>query len=308
LFVPAKKRPGKRKIKPRKDESKVWRQLRLLAVVALAGAGAWLLWPFWQLSQQFGVFSVEAPTRVYARPRILATGQLMGLGDLESELEELGYRSAGGGVPAPGQYSVSGQRLSVYLRSFPTPAGPGGGGILEAEFSREWLRSLHWRGRSVRRASLEPPLIATLYGPDRQERRPISLDALPEELIQAVLAAEDGAFFKHPGLSVAGIGRAAWKNVQGGGGLQGEGDRAGRIRQYGPRGGGAPHRREAVPRPAPSDLRYPRHPGQRYDPQPDRALLETGYPQHRLTQARRQSQWLTGSSNPNPTPGPGTTT
>ena len=90
-----KKRSTKRKRKPQKGKSKLWPRLRLLAVVAIAGAAAWILWPFWQLSQQFGVFSVEAPTRVYARPRVLSTGQLLGRADLERELEEVGYRSAG---------------------------------------------------------------------------------------------------------------------------------------------------------------------------------------------------------------------
>jgi len=199
--VPSRKRSKQRKSKPEKTKRRFSRRLRVGLVVVLAAVGAWLLWPFWQLSQQFGVFSAEAPSRVYGRPTVLATGQLLRPGQLIDELGDLGYTRVESGEPGPGRFAVSGSRVTVHLRRFPTPSGAGGGGLLEVGFGRDWLQSLDWRGRSVRRASLEPPLIATLYGPDRKERRPVALDALPEDLIQAVLAAEDSSFFRHAGLA-----------------------------------------------------------------------------------------------------------
>lgn len=44
----------------------------------------------------------------------------------------------------------------------------------------------------------------------------ISLDDLPDTMIQATIATEDANFYTHPGVDVQGIARALWINVQGG--------------------------------------------------------------------------------------------
>ncbi len=108
---------------------------RVLVILLLAGGGvlAWLIWPFWLLSGQFGTQPVKQPSRLY-------------------------------GVPA-------------------TPGG-------------------------------DPPLIASYYGPDLRERRPVDLDQLPEEVILSVLAAEDAYFLEHVGFSLVGTLRAAWVNLR----------------------------------------------------------------------------------------------
>ena len=68
-----------------------------------------------------------------------------------------------------------------------------------------------------RAAGDEPaPLLATYYGPQKRERRTVRLERLPESLVQAVLAAEDDAFFVHRGLSFTSILRAAWVNMAAG--------------------------------------------------------------------------------------------
>lgn len=47
-------------------------------------------------------------------------------------------------------------------------------------------------------------------------REDVDLDQIPEHTRQAVLAAEDAGFYEHPGVSVAGIVRAALRNIQSG--------------------------------------------------------------------------------------------
>jgi len=93
--------------------------------------------------------------------------------------------------------------------------------MVEARWSGQRLTGLSWRGEALERISLEPPLLFSYYGPDRQERRPVALPDLPRDLIQAVLAAEDDRFFQHQGLSLRGIARAALANLRGGGIQQG---------------------------------------------------------------------------------------
>lgn len=54
------------------------------------------------------------------------------------------------------------------------------------------------------------------------ERRVFTpLDEVPQHLINAVIAVEDARFFKHPGLDIRGIFRAAWTNLKRGGKFEG---------------------------------------------------------------------------------------
>ena len=98
-MVPSRKRPKRRKSKPAKTKRRFSKRLQVGLVVVVAGLGAWLLWPYWQLSQQFGVFSTQAPSRVYGRPTVLATGQLLRPAALVDELTDLGYAQVDGGLP-----------------------------------------------------------------------------------------------------------------------------------------------------------------------------------------------------------------
>jgi penicillin-binding protein 1A len=49
-----------------------------------------------------------------------------------------------------------------------------------------------------------------------QRRRLVRLDDVPEHVIQAFVASEDGRFFQHAGLDIPAILRAAWTNLRGG--------------------------------------------------------------------------------------------
>ena len=61
-----------------------------------------------------------------------------------------------------------------------------------------------------------------LIGEFGEERRtPVKIDAVPQKLRQAILAAEDDRFYQHGGIDYPGVLRAAWVNLTGGGEVQG---------------------------------------------------------------------------------------
>jgi penicillin-binding protein 1A len=74
-----------------------------------------------------------------------------------------------------------------------------------------------------------PPLITRIYSDDgtiiaeysKERRILVPIDKLPWQLVQAFVAAEDSNFFKHKGLDLLSILRAALKNVKAGGIAQG---------------------------------------------------------------------------------------
>lgn len=78
-------------------------------------------------------------------------------------------------------------------------------------------------------ADYRPPIITRVFSDDGtviaelfEERRiVVPVSRIPKQLIQAFVAAEDANFFKHKGIDIASILRAAIKNVEAGGIVQG---------------------------------------------------------------------------------------
>lgn len=187
------------------------------AVVATLITAASLLLPFWRLSSHFAEQPVIQPSRLYGQPTRLEVGQLYGGERVIEELRLEGYRQAtGASPPAPGRYRQSGATLTVHLRRLPTPTGWYPARLIELTYDGRRIRRIRSGGQEVAAVSLEPPLLAAYYDDDLEERRPVQVDELPEELVEAILAAEDDSFFDHVGLSVTGILRAAWVNLRGG--------------------------------------------------------------------------------------------
>ena len=201
-------------------------------VVAVADA--------WRISQRFPLARFRQPSRLYGRILELTPGASCRLAELAGQLARQGYErepadasgaarprvAAGGGAagpgaadgevaPRPGTYRLLGEMMSVGLRRFPTPAGWDGGRPLVVEVRAGQVARLLVAGQPVARAAIEPPLLASFYGPAVEERWPVRLDELPPQVVQAVLAAEDDGFFHHSGLSARAIARAAWVDLRG---------------------------------------------------------------------------------------------
>ncbi len=203
-----------------------WRAASLKRKILLTlGAGSagflllvlWWLRPFWQLSGQFAETRREQPSRLYGRSVVLSQGGYVDAKNLARHLESVGYHQAPASGPvAQGRFRITPGEVEVHLRSFPTPGGWVEGELLVAELDDRRIRRLTLGGQEVEAAPLEPPLIASYYGPEVRERRPLSIEQAPDVLVQAVLAAEDAHFFRHAGVSATGILRAMWVNLKGG--------------------------------------------------------------------------------------------
>jgi penicillin-binding protein 1B len=169
----------------------------------------------------------EAPflqtSRLYGQPVELATGEAASTAELVAELAREGY------VPVStvaydlesdklplrrGTWLQEGDSLTVQLRRFPTATGPAGGRRLAVQVQGGRIARLTLGGRLVLKATMEPPLLASFYGPDVVERRPVGVAELPRQVVQAVLAAEDEGFFTHPGVSLRGMARALWVDLR----------------------------------------------------------------------------------------------
>jgi len=188
------------------------------AAALCAGLGLFLLWPFWKLSSHFEEIIFRQPSRLYAQPAELEVGRAYPPERILKELLGEGYREEENEAAtlAPGRLRIVRGVLSVHLRSFFLPDGRKGGGLLEIRFQGPRVTRLWLNGQPQQQAVLEPPLLASYYGPDQLERRPVTVDDVAEDLVAAVVAAEDESFFSHSGVSPGSILRALWVNLRGG--------------------------------------------------------------------------------------------
>lgn len=90
-----------------------------------------------------------------------------------------------------------------------------------------------WVSRSLPKvdslSDYQPPVITRILSDDgttvaeiyRERRVVVPIEKIPQQLIRAFVAAEDSEFFRHPGIDLTSILRAALKNIRAGGIVQG---------------------------------------------------------------------------------------
>ena len=184
--------------------------------------GIFLIRPFWKLSGQFDDVTFRQPSRLYARATRLFEGRNYPPDLLVAGLADEGYREDKTSPDLPaGRYRRTSQGIEIHLRSFPLPDGSRGGGLVEVAYQGPRVAGLRRDGKAADAVILDPPLLASYYGPDLLERRPVALSEVAPELVAAILAAEDETFFRHAGISVTGTARALWVNMRGHGVRQG---------------------------------------------------------------------------------------
>jgi penicillin-binding protein 1B len=189
----------------------------LVAAIVLGVVAAFVIRPFWRLSSQFDEITFRQPSRLYARATRLTEGRNYPRDLLIANLSGEGYREDTDSPELPaGRYRTLKRGFAVHLRSFPLPDGSRGGGLVVISYQGSRIAGLSRDGQLVDAVIIDPPLLASYYGPDFQERRPVTLDEVSKDLVAAVIAAEDDNFYRHAGFSLSGIARAFWVNLRGG--------------------------------------------------------------------------------------------
>ena len=209
--------------RPRREFPEMSPGRRKLVIAGLSVSAALFLGGFilagylWNLSRQFPEAPFKQPSRLYAAATVLKPGLSLSPEDLVAELADTVYRDATPGTAVTrGTFRRIGDRVGVGVRRYPTPDGTAGGGLVIAAFRGDRVAAVSVSGKPAHDAALEPALLASYYDDEVEERRPVTLDELPDEVVKTVLAAEDSGFFTHPGVSPSGIIRALWVNLRGG--------------------------------------------------------------------------------------------
>src|SRR6185312_10331596 len=168
----------------------------------------WLLFPYLKAFGDIGAGPESSPSRLYALPEEIRLGEEMSPEGLAHELETQGYRAWDEDVLPAGRYHFDDDVLVVRLRRHETPQGSVPGQLVLVRFAAHRIAALSVDGQPVESVALDPLVLATYYDEEVREKWPVTVKELPEHVVQAVLAAEDDSFYRHPGVSPTGIARA----------------------------------------------------------------------------------------------------
>ncbi|OAV00082.1 penicillin-binding protein 1B [Moraxella catarrhalis] len=158
----------------------------------------------------------DIPATLYSRPLNLHQGANLSASELESWLKLLRYSS--GNTNQTGRYQKNGQTYTIYTRGFnygDTDKNPKQ--LIEVRFENGTIKSLKSTVPNPHgMVRLEPIKIGSIYPDNNEDRLLITADQMPKPLIDALIATEDRAFYRHYGISVRGITRALIANLSGG--------------------------------------------------------------------------------------------
>ena len=106
--------------------------------------------------------------------------------------------------------------MRVFLYDLETPWKKRAGFPVHIQFDPNTIKSITRQdnGKSISLLEIEPEEIMLFFGRERESRRLVSIQKVPEHFIHAVLAAEDHRFFQHWGIDPRGILRALITNLQ----------------------------------------------------------------------------------------------
>jgi penicillin-binding protein 1B len=176
-----------------------------------------------QVEKRFSARRWSIPSTVYSDTTLIYPGQRFNPTLFAEKLSNLGYRAVDHLPSQKGDMRSGPEGLIIFLNDLKTPWNQREGFAVRVLLGDDRIETISRveNGETVPILELEPEEIMQFFGPERERRQLISIDAVPEHLVFAVLAAEDHRFFQHHGIDWRGILRALMTNLQHGAIVQG---------------------------------------------------------------------------------------
>ncbi len=158
----------------------------------------------------------DLPAKVYSQPLELYQGANVDKASIDTWLDLLNYRS-NKAYEQTGSFHKSGNDYFIHTRGFTYSAN---------DVDKEQVIKMTLSGNKIESIQsteqnktgiirLEPVSIGGIYPDSNEDRLVVSLDQVPQPLIDALIATEDRSFYEHKGVSVRGIARAVLNNFSG---------------------------------------------------------------------------------------------
>ena len=200
----------------------LWRHWWKLLLVAVVLGGAYGLYLNSQISAKFSGNKWQVPAQIFARPLHLSVRQEITQQEIIDELQLLGYRKVAR-ADSSGEYQVIGKRLRIFRRKFDFPHGSEGLRAIELTLQDNRIAGIVElpNEQAVSEIYLEPWLVTRLVNAGREDRMLVTLDEVPDTLVQALILVEDQDFYQHYGIAPLSIVRAFMANIAAGRAVQG---------------------------------------------------------------------------------------
>ena len=169
-----------------------------------------------QVEKRFSARRWRIPSTVYSDTTLLYPGQRFNPSLFNQKLVNLGYHRVHHMPSRKGEIRIGPDALEIFLNDLKTPWTQHQGFLVQIGFSQDRIGTIRRMdsGETLPILELEPEEIMQFFGQERERRQLISIEQVPEHLIQAVMAAEDHRFFQHHGVDLRGIFRALITNLR----------------------------------------------------------------------------------------------
>lgn len=197
----------------------VFKVLSISVIVVVAAIAMLALYVYRQSVGKFEIRRLSLPTRIFADYTPIKPALPISPDEMLERLQRLGYRQQPKGVAQAGDYAAGKGQIDIFTRSFSHPSGSYPAQPVRITFrgpaveSVVSLREAH----AIDNAALEPELLTSILSDQLENRRPVSLDQIPKQLQDAVIATEDVRYWHHPGVDPIGMSRAVFRNLRAGG-------------------------------------------------------------------------------------------
>ncbi|MFN2168925.1 MAG: transglycosylase domain-containing protein, partial [Anaerolineae bacterium] len=169
-----------------------------------------------RIEQRFSGRRWRLPSRVCSDVTLLYPGMRLNRRALMEKLRRLGYRPVDRRPTASGEMRLRGTTLEIFLQPLETPDHRRAPMAVAMDLRPDRIvniRRIEDR-QQLPLLEIEPEELALFFGPQREQRRLVSIEHLPAHFIQAILTAEDRRFFDHHGVDPRSILRALVVNVR----------------------------------------------------------------------------------------------
>ncbi len=162
----------------------------------------------------------QVPVQVYGQIEQYRLGSKLKLTNLKQALVANRYKKVTQ-VQRPGEFALSATRAIIFRRAFDFGNGIEESQNITIDIANEHIQQLYINGNKVEQVVLEPMLLDRILPESKEDRVLVSLQAVPEELLDTLLLVEDRDFYFHHGVSPLGILRALYQNIKAGRTVQG---------------------------------------------------------------------------------------
>ncbi|MEW6440318.1 MAG: PBP1A family penicillin-binding protein [bacterium] len=185
-------------------------------LLALAGLAVYSVKLDRQIVDRFEGKRWRLPSKIYSDAFTLYPGLSLEGAHLTERLRRLGYQTGRGKTLAEGEHRTGTGFIDLYLHDFRYPGAHFEGMPVRLETGDGTIRRLKNLDTSAELSSvdLEPELITGLFEKVWEERRIVALEEVPEVAVNAVIAIEDHRFYRHFGLDLPAVVRAALANFR----------------------------------------------------------------------------------------------